>query len=695
MVLNKNIFVIYFLFLIIHTSFSQKKRNVEVDSIKIEKLNEVMVTATRTIRQLSSLPLPVQIVSKKEIKNINSLRLSDLLSEQTGLTIVQDHGKGIQMQGMDASYTLILIDGVPLVGRTAGTLDLSRITVGNIKQIEIVKGASSSLYGSEALAGVINIITEKPSEGFKGEINSRTDVVRGSNINSNVSANLNYKKEKFGFSLFANRYGSGGYDLDKSTKIKTVDPYHNYTFNTKFSYNFSKDLLLYLSGRYYKENQKNITDNFKGENNKDEWNTHLKLDYKYNKKWAYYADLYATHYKINSYLNNLDGSRYSEYYYKHLLVRPEMRITYNPIKNHSFIGGLGWTHETLNKSTFENTPQFNSPYVYLQYDTNITEKLNVVLGGRFDKHSEYKSQFSPKGAIRYAFNDIIALKGSVGYGYKAPSFNQLYLDWTNPTVGYSAIGHNLLKKRMEDFKKEGQIAGIITPLSEFEKDLRPESSLSFNVGIQLKPISSLSIDVNVFRNNIKDLIETRAIARKTNGQNVFSYKNVNKVYTEGLEVNTTWKPIEQLKISAGYQLLFAKAKDIEGQFEQGKVYARKKGTYLDFKLKKQDYFGLFNRSRHMANAKIFYNIPKLNLDANIRATYRSKYGLYDTNNNSYLDVYDEFINGYAIIDFAINKTIYKNYKIGFGVDNLLNFTDNQNISGISGRLIYGTVNINF
>ena len=100
--------------------------------------------------------------------------------------------KVFQMQGLDSDYTLILVDGVPLVGRTAGTLDLSRITVGNIKQIEIVKGASSSLYGSEALAGVINIITENPKQGFKGDIDLRT----GTFNTTNTSANINYKKGK-------------------------------------------------------------------------------------------------------------------------------------------------------------------------------------------------------------------------------------------------------------------------------------------------------------------------------------------------------------------------------------------------------------------------------------------------------------------------------------------------------------------
>ena len=97
----------------------------------------------------------------------------------------------------------------------------------------------------------------------------------------------------------------------------------------------------------------------------------------------------------------------------------------------------------------------------------------------------------------------------------------------------------------------------------------------------------------------------------------------------------------------------------------------------------------------MANFKIFYNIPKWNLDTNIRITYRSKYGLFDTNGNTYLDTYDEFREGYTIWDFAINKTIYKNYKLGFGIDNIFDFNDPQNITNIPGRIIYGTININF
>jgi outer membrane receptor for ferrienterochelin and colicins len=234
---------------------------------------------------------------------------------------------------------------------------------------------------------------------------------------------------------------------------------------------------------------------------------------------------------------------------------------------------------------------------------------------------------------------------------------------------------------------------MLIPISSFNGNLKPESSVNINAGVQLKPSSGITIDINAFRNDVKDLIDTRVIARKTNGQNVFSYQNISRVYTQGIEFNTSWKPTNQLRISGGYQLLYAIDKDAEKAFENGEVFARDHETLETFKLKKDDYFGLFNRSRHMANAKVFYSIPKWNLNTNIRATYRSKYGLRDSNNNNYIDKYDNFVDGYAIVDFAINKTLYKNYQVGFGIDNLLDFTDTQNIGNIPGRLIYGTFNI--
>ncbi len=688
--LNKNKTLFFFCLFFSCLLFSQYAEN---DSTKIKELDEVVITATRTIRQLSSLPLPVQIISKKDIESSNSIRLSDILNEQTGLITVPDYGggEGIQLQGLNSQYTLILIDGVPLIGRSAGTFDISRLTVGNIKQIEVVKGASSSLYGSEALGGVINIITATPKDDLNGGINYRLGTFNTHDLNTTIS----YKKKKLGITAFLNRYSSNGYDLDKETSLNTIEPFSNYTFNSKLSYDISKKTALFISGRYYSQNQDYVaSEELKGESNINEWNTHLKLSHNYNKKWSSYFEFYATRYKTEEYLNNTDSSTYSSSTYNQFLIRPEFRATYNLNSKNSFIGGAGFNHETLERDDFIENPIFNSPYIYIQFDANPSDKINLIIGARFDSHNKYKSQLSPKAAIRYQILDKIALKSSIGYGFKAPDFRQLYFDFTNSTVGYTVLGYNAVATAIPLLEEQGELSSIIVPISEFESSLKPENSISFNLGIDYKVNTKLTSNINFFRNNIKDLIDTRVIANKTNGQNVYSYYNVDNVYTQGLEFNLKWSPTKNLKILGGYQLLYAKDKDAKEAFKNGEVYARDSNN-SSFQLQKDDYYGLYNRSRHMSNLKIFYNVPKYKTDASIRTTYRSKYGLTDSNGNSYLDSYDEFVDGYTIIDFSINKTFYKNYKIGFGTDNLFNFTDSENITNIPGRLFYGKLKIQF
>lgn len=694
MILNNKSFCVYFLLFISGLSFSQEKVKSVRDSLKPEKLDEVVITATRNFRQLSSLPLPVQIVSQKDIMSSNVIRLNDILNEQTGLITVPDFGggEGIQMQGLDSQYTLILIDGVPLIGRSAGTLDLSRVAVGNIKQIEIVKGASSSLYGSEALGGVINIITETPENGFNGKVNYRLS----SFSTNDISTNLNYKKDKIGVSTFVNRYSSEGYDLVKGDALNTVDPFSNYTFNGKLTYDVSKKTHLFLSGRYYRQNQENVaSSNLIGESDLSEWNSHLKISHVHSSSWTSYFEFYATQYKAEEFLNENNGARFSENYFNQVLIRPEIRSSYSLNSKNSLYAGIGFNHETLDRTDFSIKPVFNSPYIYLQYDTNPTEKLNIILGARFDSHNKYESQFSPKGAIRYELNNKIALKSSIGYGFKAPDFRQLYFDFTNATVGYTVLGYNAVATAIPQLQSQGQIANLIVPISEFNKELKPENSISINLGVDYKLTPNLRFSLNLFRNAINDLIDTRIIANKTNGQNVFSYFNIDEVYTQGFEFNAAWKPFNQFKVSVGYQLLLAKDKNAIDAFEAGTVFARENPSSPSFQLQKQDYFGLLNRSRHMANFKVFYQIPEWDLDTNIRTTYRSTYGLFDSNGNNYLDIYDDFVSGYAIIDFAINKTIHKKYQVGFGLDNIFDFTDTQNISNIVGRIIYGKLNIQF
>ncbi len=139
-------------------------------------------------------------------------------------------GDGIQLQGLDPAYTLIMIDGEPLTGRNAGIINLGRIAIGNIKQIEIIKGPATSLYGSDALAGVINIITQDPK---KNSLKLQAHYATNNTLGLTAASSL--KKNKSSLQFFINRYSSDGYDLDKTIYGKTVDPFIDYSINVKYA----------------------------------------------------------------------------------------------------------------------------------------------------------------------------------------------------------------------------------------------------------------------------------------------------------------------------------------------------------------------------------------------------------------------------------------------------------------------------
>jgi len=135
-------------------------------------------------------------------------------------------------------------------------------------------------------------------------------------------------------------------------------------------------------------------------------------------------------------------------------------------------------------------------------------------------------------------NDNISSKISIGKGFKTPDFRQLYFNFANSSSGYSVIGFNAGKEIIDDLQATGQISNLIISENEFEGNLSPETSISFNLGFGIKTDNNITFDINFFRNQIKNLIDYKIIATKTNGQNIFSYYNLNKVYTQGLEFSS-------------------------------------------------------------------------------------------------------------------------------------------------------------
>ena len=676
MFLNR-VFAVLFFFIEL-TNFSQKQK--KKDSIKMNKLEEVVVSATRTVRQLSSVPMPITLISKKQIQKVGAVRLSDILTEQTGITTVTDFGgfSGVQMQGLDAEYTLILIDGVPIIGRRSGNIDLDRITVNNIQQIEIVKGPSSSLYGSEALGGVINIITEKPKiETTKGSVQFLS---RGGARNElDINTNILFKKKHLGVNASVNLNSSGGFDLSTETPFKTRYPHKNTTGNLKLTYDFSNTLKATISNRFFSENQ----DAPNVKNTQKDWNTHTEVRHDISDKWKVDYTFYATKFKTKS------SSNLNESVFNQVLLRPEIRSQFS-FNNMVLSGGIGMNIEEVDRTDFLRKQIFNSPYVFSQLDYKPNKKMNVILGARFDNHSEYQSAISPKLSAKYTFNELVSIKGSLGYGFKAPDFRQLYFNFKNTANGYVVFGVKTLSELHHNFSK----------VATFSKDLNPENSIGINVGFEIKPLKNLKIQVNVFRNDINDLIDvfdtrlnayekekdeavfgdsnayTTAFENEFNipiSTRIFTYQNRARVYTQGVELDVSYPLTNNLRFLGGYQYLEAKDKDEEVLLESDQVFFRKTTTSPSEILTKSDYFGLVNRSKHTANAKLFYENYQHRFSANIRGIYRSKYALFDTNSSQgIIDDFDEFVAGNIQFKLSVEKELLNILKLQFGIDNLFN-----------------------
>ncbi|PQJ78573.1 TonB-dependent receptor plug domain-containing protein [Polaribacter porphyrae] len=692
MSLNKNKKLTFFLLIFSVAILGQQKK--EIDSTKVEALEPVVITATRTIRQLSSLPMPVTLISKKQIKQTGSTRLRDILLEQTGINFVTDQSgfTGVQLQGLSAEYTMIMIDGVPLVGRSAGNLDLNRISVNNIKQIEIVKGPSSSLYGSEALGGVINIITEKPKyDTLKGDMSF---FARGGERNElDMNGNLMYKKDKLSIISGFNYNSGSAFDLSPETQGNTTEAYQNYTASLQLTYEFSDRLRLLTSQRYFSEIQNVV-------NKQVDWNLNTELNHILNDQWSFDYTFYATRFKTESQFNNATSL------FNQTLFRPEIRTTAN-FSNSTLNAGIGINFDALDRTFFSKKETFNAKYVFLQYDFHPLKNMNTVVGARFDAHNKYKSAFSPKISSTYTINSWLTARGSVGFGFKAPDFRQLFFNFINNSGGYIVLGTRTLH---ELYGNEPNVAVL-------DKDLNPETSIGYNFGFQVKPTSDLKININFFRNDIKDLINTIALQKPVNtpvgtpvlpglgaGTSVFYYENRDEVFTQGVELDINYKIADNLRFIGGYQYLEAKDKEQLDLINSGTVFFRRAPSSPSELLTKQDYFGLPNRSRHTANAKLFYSNRKYQFNANVRALYRSKYALFDTNNSqNIIDKYDDFVAGNVQVNIALDKTFLDTMNVQIGIDNLFDERGLENESTfpnndavlLLGRTVYSRIRFNF
>ena len=691
-----------YLLIVTHTSIKTYKTPIKLDDLdsvsihintttQITRLEPVVITGTRTPNLLKNEIVHTDFIGSEEINQLSATRLSDVIKEQLGLSVISDHGTGVQVQGLDPDYTLVLIDGEPVIGRTAGTLDLTRFTVGNIEQVEIVKGPTSSLYGSEALAGVINLITRKPQDPFSMSV----DAQYGTHGSADLSGEVETVNGRLGLYIFSNLNRSNGYDLNSQIPGPTTPQFKDVTVNPRLTYQLLENVNLETTLRFNREDQE--IDRFLQESgtvNKltsnsvtEDLSWSAKIKHKRNDNYSTLLKVYLSEYSSISKLINQDKFLRDRSIFRQGYKKSELQNDFKFGLNHLLTVGAGYINENVRADRYEGVRQTSSNiFAFAQEQWRPNSRFQFLLSARADIHSDYAAHLSPKLSALIRPVPWLNFRISVGNGFKSPDFRQLYLNFTNPVVGYSVFGTSTAEESLNDLLKTGQIKKVlIEPSSE---KIKPEVSNSYNIGIKMQPWSNLNLSGNFYRNNVKNLIDSVPIAVKENNQRVFSYFNVNEVFTQGFEGELEFTNDAGFEFGLGYQFLVAKDRDLIDQIKDGEIYVFDNDG-SERALRTDDYGGLFNRSRHSGNIKASYYYQAFDIKTSVRVMWRGRYGdiMSDFNANQILDRDEEYLNGYSLWNFNIEKKWYS-IDVNLGVENIFNKKYPSKLPSVPGRLIF-------
>ncbi len=656
--------------------------------------DSVVVTATRTERKLSNLTVPVTIINAKTIQQNGALRLTDILKEQTGLNLTSGFGAGVQLQGLNPDYTIILINGEPLVGRTAGVLDLNRIALGNIKKIEIVKGPSSSLYGSEAMAGVINIITDA-TVGSPITMGLRYGTYN--TIDANLETKLNTKQLQY--QGFYNSYSTDGYSIRPNSNSRVTTPIDRYATTQQLKWSPSSNTSLLLNTRFTKEKIQNeiavsnngITIYSIGKEDINDLNLSATLNHRFSKALKTSVRAYTTTYDAVQNLLTINGLPYRDVL-NHNFKRIENQTDWDVRKNLQAVIGFGAVWEGVKSSRYDSEKvrkQNEIQYAFTQWEWKPSEKLTLIGGVRFDQNTQFASAYSPKLSMLYKLNNQHQFRFSIGQGFKAPDFRQLFLDFTNAAAGsYSVFGSAQAQQVIAKLDALGQI-GNLFPNYYLLKALKPEYSNGLHFTWDWKINMQSSISVQLFRNDIKNLIESQQVGTYISGAQIYSYLNIGRAFTTGFELEGQHKINTNWTLSGGYQFLQTGDKDQIAEIKSGTVYTKNSQGYSRL-MKLNEYVGLPNTSRHKLQVKINYNSPK-GYYLNARAIYRSRWAVNNNNGNEVFDNGDVFASGYVALNSAAGKTFKNGIGVQVGMDNITNYVDAANLPNLPGRTFYTSI----
>jgi len=482
------------------------------------------VTATRSGRPLKNVPVHTQVVYGTELQKTDANSLSDaLVSNFPGIDSKNlsagSGGSSLQMNGFGNQYILILVDGERLnPGDTKENVDLSRINTENIERIEIVRGASSALYGSDAIGGVINIITKKSAKTCEGSLGSRfSDYGEQRHF---IDLGLKSGGLTSRTSFIYNKLD--GWGVDPYSEGKLVEATKNYSLDQRLGYHISDRLNLNGDFSYFRRIDNNTTPLLPDRKYED-YSYRLTGNYKLSEHHQLEGVWYTDHYMSFDIKVPPPGENQKHYDKTFNTARLQDNIRLS--SNNSLVAGVEYNSDQLfSANGLSDGKKAHALIIFAENVWDLAPKLTAVAGGRMTFHSEYNANATWQLAMNYRPGEF-NFRGSYGRGFRAPTLKELYMDFNIPGAPIKIMGN---------------------------KTLKPENSNYFSMSAEYSH-STFNASVIAQYNDLNNLITEVFSPSNTNKPPfIYQYQNIAKAEMLNMEVIFNYKPIPQMKLSGGY-----------------------------------------------------------------------------------------------------------------------------------------------
>lgn len=585
----------------------------QAEKLPVYSFDEVVVTATRTENDVKKVPASTQVITQEDIKRGGATSVRNALSMYANIfqkSKVRGGGHDIIIRGMETKHSLVMVNGRRISNEAdasglGNAMSLDRININDVEKIEIVRGPSSALYGSEAMGGVLNIITKPSKEqtlltglehtsedtshwwhadtgrigNFSMTLDARFNKINRSMLDTatesdpygtaqTYNASLNYYVNDHSYvNAYMDYYSQ---HLKTDTGTPTMKPI---TLTTSSGMSLSGQAMLEGTGsKAYK--QKNYGISWNGKTDKNDWQIQAYMS-KFN--WSttsntkvlgsippagpdWMKDMFnGKLQKKNAYdFNHDEHNMWAIEGRDSLRVNDHHRVTFGAeyVKDKVSGTGLGANGDSVYRITENGTTKSSSEKTLSSYAAYLQDEIEygkwfIVPAIRYDHHSAYGSHTSPKIGVTYNATDHFRIKANYGDGFKAPSVSQLYYD-LDMEMGRGNWVH---------------LTG--------NPNLKPEKSKSWDLGVEAefgKGYGSLTY----FDNDVDNLIASIPKGKDSNGHNLHRYENVNKARIKGLENTLGYHFNDTLEFKVTSTLLDAKdtssGKDLTQRARLSQIY---------------------------------------------------------------------------------------------------------------------------